>query len=90
MPILGATGNAGRMAVQVVKRFGAGHVIAAGRDIARLTALRALGADDTCNFDELAKAADVNVVIDYVWGEPAARAVVDLLTARADRGAPLA
>lgn len=87
--ILGATGNAGRMAIQVAKRFGAGQVIAAGRDTARLAPLRALGADATCTFDELAKAADVDVVIDYVWGEPAARAMVDLLTARADRGAPL-
>jgi NADPH:quinone reductase-like Zn-dependent oxidoreductase len=87
--ILGATGNAGRMAVQVAKRFGAGQVIAAGRDSARLASLRALGADSTCTFDELAKAADVDVVIDYVWGEPAARAMVDLLTARADRGAPM-
>jgi NADPH:quinone reductase-like Zn-dependent oxidoreductase len=87
--ILGATGNAGRMAVQVAKRFGAGEVIAAGRDATRLASLRALGADSTCAFDELAKAADVDVVIDYVWGEPAARAMVDLLTARADRGAPM-
>jgi NADPH:quinone reductase-like Zn-dependent oxidoreductase len=87
--ILGATGNAGRMAVQVAKRFGAGHVIAAGRDSERLAALRTLGADETCTFDELAKAADVDVVIDYVWGAPAARAMVDLLTARADRSAPL-
>lgn len=87
--ILGATGNAGRMAVQVAKRFGAGHVIAAGRDTTRLAPLRALGADTVCTFDELAKAADVDVVIDYVWGEPTARAIVDMLTARADRGAPL-
>ncbi len=87
--ILGATGNAGRMAVQVAKRFGAGQVIAAGRDTARLASLRALGADVTCGFDELAKAADVDVVIDYVWGEPAARAMVDLLTARSDRSAPI-
>lgn len=87
--ILGATGNAGRMAIQVAKRCGAGQVIAAGRDSVRLEALRALGADDTCTFAEVAKAADVDVVIDYVWGEPAARAMVDLLTARADRGAPL-
>lgn len=87
--ILGATGNAGRMAVQVAKRFGAGQVIAAGRDAARLASLRALGADVTCGFDELAKAADVDVVIDYVWGEPTARAMVDLLTARSDRSAPI-
>jgi NADPH:quinone reductase-like Zn-dependent oxidoreductase len=87
--ILGATGNAGRMAIQVAKRFGAAHVIAAGRDAARLAELPALGADETCTFDELAWAADVDVVIDYVWGEPTARAMVDMLTARADRGAPL-
>jgi NADPH:quinone reductase-like Zn-dependent oxidoreductase len=87
--VLGATGNAGRMAVQVAKRFGAAEVIAAGRDAARLAELPALGADATCRFGDLARAADVDVVIDYVWGEPAARAMVDLLTARADRGAPL-
>jgi NADPH:quinone reductase-like Zn-dependent oxidoreductase len=77
------------MAIQVAKRFGAAHVIAAGRDTARLPGLRALGADATCTFDELTKAADVDVVIDYVWSEPTARAMVDMLTARADRGAPL-
>ena len=87
--ILGATGSAGRMAVQVAKRFGAGQVIAAGRDATRLAALRPLGADVTLTFGELAKAADVDVVIDYVWGEPSARAMVDMLTARADRGTPL-
>ncbi len=84
--VLGATGNAGRLAIQVAKRFGAAQVIAAGRDPARLAAL---GADDTCTFDELAKAADVDVVLDYVWGAPTARAMVDVLTARGDRGAPL-
>jgi NADPH:quinone reductase-like Zn-dependent oxidoreductase len=87
--VLGATGNAGRMAVQVAKRFGASQVIAAGRDEARLERLPALGADVTCTFDELGEAADVDVVIDYVWGEPTARAMVDLLTARADRSRPL-
>ncbi|MGW1619552.1 quinone oxidoreductase family protein [Streptomyces sp. NPDC002172] len=87
--ILGGTGNAGRMAIQVAKRFGAARVIAAGRDTARLGELRALGADETCTFDELALAADVDIVIDYVWGEPTAQAMVDMLTARADRSAPL-
>jgi NADPH:quinone reductase-like Zn-dependent oxidoreductase len=88
--ILGATGNAGRMAVQAAKRLGARQVIAAGRDSARLGALKALGADVTCTFEGLARAADVDVVLDYVWGEPTATAMVDLLTARADRSAPLA
>jgi NADPH:quinone reductase-like Zn-dependent oxidoreductase len=87
--VLGATGSAGRMAIQVAKRFGAREVIAAGRDQARLAALGALGADRTCTFDQLAVAADVDVVIDYVWGEPAAAAMVDVLTARSDRSRPL-
>lgn len=87
--VLGATGNAGRMAVQIAKLFGAAHVIAAGRDAARLSALTALGADETITFDEVGRAADVDVVIDYVWGEPAAGAMIPMLVARADRTVPL-
>jgi NADPH:quinone reductase-like Zn-dependent oxidoreductase len=87
--ILGATGNAGRLAIQVAKRFGASRVIAAGRDSARLAALTGLGADEVCTFDQLARAADVDVVIDYVWGEPTAAAMVEILTNRADRGRAL-
>ena len=34
--VLGATGNAGRMAVQIAKLLGAGQIIAAGRNAARL------------------------------------------------------
>lgn len=87
--VLGATGNAGRMAVQVAKLCGAGHVIAAGRDTGRLAALPALGADETCTLDELGRAADVDVVLDYVWGRPAADAMVAMLTARTVRARPL-
>jgi NADPH:quinone reductase-like Zn-dependent oxidoreductase len=65
--ILGATGNAGQMAIQVAKRLGAADT--AGR---------------------LAKtAADVDVVLDYLWGPPAADAMVAVITHRADRGKPL-
>ena len=87
--ILGATGNAGRMAIQVARDLGAAQVIAAGRDQARLGELGALGADETCTFDQLAAAAEVDVVLDYVWGLPAARAMTDMLTARADRSRQL-
>jgi NADPH:quinone reductase-like Zn-dependent oxidoreductase len=87
--ILGATGNAGRMAIQVAKRLGASRVIAAGRDAGRLAELPALGADEVVTFDELAKAADVDVVLDYVWGEPTARAMADVVTGRGDRSKPL-
>jgi NADPH:quinone reductase-like Zn-dependent oxidoreductase len=71
--VLGATGSAGRMAVQVAKRLGASHVIGAGRDARRLAALTDLGADATARLDnassvrDLAQVArDVDVVIDYL------------------------
>jgi len=94
--VLGATGNAGRMAVQVARHLGATHVVAAGRDPARLATLPALGADDvvtlgTADTDaELAThASAVDMVLDYVWGEPTAAAMAALVTARPDRGVPL-
>ncbi|MFF5229905.1 zinc-binding alcohol dehydrogenase family protein [Dactylosporangium sp. NPDC000521] len=87
--VVGATGNAGRMAVQIAKLFGASQAIAAGRDPERLAALPALGADEVCTFEQLERAADADVVLDYVWGEPAARAMIPMLTARTDRSAPL-
>jgi NADPH:quinone reductase-like Zn-dependent oxidoreductase len=94
--VLGATGNAGQMAVQVARRLGAGQIIAAGRDAERLAALPALGATATVPLgpsdtaERLAKAAaDVDVVLDYLWGPPAADAMVAIVTNRADRGKPL-
>ena len=96
--ILGATGNAGQMAVQIAKRLGAGHVIAAGRDPERLAALTALGADTTISLagDPATTdrslgdaAAKVDVVIDYLWGVATERTMPAVLTHRADKGHPL-
>jgi NADPH:quinone reductase-like Zn-dependent oxidoreductase len=95
--VLGATGNAGRLAVQIARRLGAGQVIAAGRDAARLAALPALGATGTVLLDgdtdaaaaRLGPAADVDVVLDYLWGPPGAAAMAAIVTGRADRGKPL-
>jgi NADPH:quinone reductase-like Zn-dependent oxidoreductase len=87
--VLGATGNAGRLAVQVARRLGAAEVVAAGRSPERLTALPVLGADRTLLLDDLAAAAEVDVVLDYLWGPPTARALVDVLTNRRDRGRTL-
>lgn len=87
--VLGATGNAGRMAVQVARLFGASRVIGAARDVAALPSLIPLGADEALPLDRVADAADVDVVIDYLWGEPAAAAMVALAMARPDRGRPL-
>jgi NADPH:quinone reductase-like Zn-dependent oxidoreductase len=49
--INGATGAAGRLAVQVAKYMGAGRVIAAGRSKAALESLKSIGADDIIPFD---------------------------------------
>jgi len=92
--VLGATGNAGAMAVQVAKRLGAGRVVGAGRDLDRLNALSSVGADEvvqlTADIDATgaalgAAAAEVEIVIDYLWGKPAEQAMKALLAARSDR-----
>lgn len=68
--VLGATGAAGALALQVAKKVGAGRIIAAGRD---RIALNALAADVHLGLDELGKVADekIDVVLDYLWGPPA-------------------
>ena len=45
--ILGGTGSAGQLAIQIARHLGAGEVIAAGRGAGKLAALPALGADAT-------------------------------------------
>ncbi len=90
--VLGAAGNAGQLAVQVARHFGASHVIAAGRDEAKLLTLTALGASATVVLDggpesaaRLGRAAsDADVVVDYLWGQPAADALRAIIPARAD------
>jgi NADPH:quinone reductase-like Zn-dependent oxidoreductase len=96
--VLGATGNAGTMAIRVATLLGAGRVVGAGRDKGRLNALATVGADQvvqlTDDADATGKAladaaADVDIVIDYLWGEPAQHAITALLSARADRSRQL-
>jgi NADPH:quinone reductase-like Zn-dependent oxidoreductase len=80
--ILGGTGVAGRLAVQIAKRLGARRVIAAGRNPQALETLKELGADAVISLDQeddsLVSAlrgeyagAGVDVVLDYLWGHPA-------------------
>ncbi len=80
--ILGATGVAGQLAIQIAKHFGAGRVVAAGRNRRVLETLRELGADATVPLDlpdrELTAAfireagtSRFDVVLDYLWGHPA-------------------
>lgn len=95
--VLGATGNAGRMAVQIAKHLGAGEVIAAGRNAAVLATLPGLGADQVVSLDggeeaiaALAEAAaEVDVVVDYLWGKPAEAAIPAIVRRREDRSRAL-
>lgn len=80
--ILGATGMAGHLAVQIAKRLGARRIVAAGRNPEALESLTSLGADSTVSLDQSHDAMvaafrrewdkdGIDVVLDYVWGPPA-------------------
>jgi NADPH:quinone reductase-like Zn-dependent oxidoreductase len=96
----GATGTAGRLAVQLAKHLGAGKVIATARNAAELEEVKALGADIVIPFslgalhpmgakkyeEALVKefANGIDVVIDYLWGESAKTIIVAIAKAVED------
>lgn len=94
--VLGATGVAGQLAVQIAKRLGARRVVAAGRNPQALEELRRLGADSVVSLDQEREAlvsalrgewADygVDVVLDYLWGSPA-EAMLEAVSQKGLRG----
>ncbi|QIB64178.1 quinone oxidoreductase family protein [Kineobactrum salinum] len=90
--ILGATGSSGSMAVQIARYLGASQVIAAGRDEHKLAKLPALGATEIVSLEDVGLgplAHDVDVVLDFVWGESAIRAMEAVLKHRENRGQSL-
>lgn len=89
--ILGATGNAGMMAVQIAKRLGASEIIAVARNTEKLKTLTDLGATQLVDLSaepaqrnaQLAKAgSDVDIVLDYLWGDVAANAMTAIIPHR--------
>jgi NADPH:quinone reductase-like Zn-dependent oxidoreductase len=80
--INGATGAAGRLAVQIAKHLGAKTIVATGRSAEQLKPAAALGADQTIPLtlpdEQLVDALyaaifdnDVAIVLDYLWGTSA-------------------
>jgi NADPH:quinone reductase-like Zn-dependent oxidoreductase len=78
----GATGFTGRVAVQLARHYGAGRVIATGRNPKSLQELPALGADEIVSTQQedaafidalqrIHRVTPINVVIDYLWGHTA-------------------
>jgi NADPH:quinone reductase-like Zn-dependent oxidoreductase len=90
----GATGVAGRLAVQIARHLGAKKVIATGRNPDALSEIATLGADVTillgADEDALEQrfrtefAAGVDVVLDYLWGKSAERLLTAAAKAAAD------
>ena len=78
--VQGATGVAGRLAIQVARLLGAARIVATGRDDDALREVRDLGADTVINTavddDALirayaeARGEGYDVVLDYLWGRP--------------------
>ena len=77
----GATGTAGRLAVQIARHLGASKVIATARNAEALKSVAALGADVTIPLADNETALEgalkeqfadgVDVVMDYLWGRSA-------------------
>jgi len=88
--INGATGSAGGLAVQIAAWLGAGRIIATGRDRKKLEQLPSgvekIVLDDTAD-DALKQAFSgrVDVVLDYLWGEPAGRLIAQATANRGSR-----
>ena len=91
--INGATGAAGRLAIQIAKHLGAHRAIVTGRDPSAFPQLEQLGADRCIDlslperdlvdaFYDAINDRGVTVVLDYLWGASAQR----LLEAIARRG----
>jgi len=88
--ILGATGVAGKLALQIAKHLGAERVIAAGRNHRVLATLPDLGADAiialdqpdaelTAAFIREASHKSFDIILDYLWGHPT-EVLLDALT----------
>lgn len=85
--INGAAGASGRLAICIARYLGAARVVATARDPAAEAELRALGADAFIRLDQPAeqvteavraeiRGPGLDVVLDYLWGEPAGSILV--------------
>ena len=82
----GATGSAGRMAVQIAKHLRAKKIVATGRNQEVLNTLLSIGADEVIPLDHDGKASEyefreqfkqgIDVVLDYLWGPSAEQILV--------------
>lgn len=80
--INGATSFTGKLAIQIAKLYGAGKIIATGRNPEVLQKLHLLGADQVISLAQADEAvlsqikaihteSPINIIIDYLWGHSA-------------------
>ena len=96
--VQGATGVAGRLAVQVARLLGAARVVATGRDDDALAEVLGLGADAVINTaaddDEVIAAftaearGGYDVVLDFLWGRPTELLLKALVPSRIGQSKP--
>lgn len=86
--IVGATGVSGQAAVQIAKAMGAGKIVAIGKPGPKLEKTKELGATalvplgKEANFSE---AADVDIVLDYLWGDVAQAVLPGIVAERKNK-----
>ena len=86
--IVGATGMSGQAAVQISKAFGASEIIAIGRPGPKLEKTKELGATalvplaENLTETDFSAAADVDVVLDYLWGDVSSASFSAIIKAR--------
>ena len=79
--INGGTGVTGKLAIQIAKHYGAGRIIATGRNADSLQKLLTIGADEIISLKQdddqivaqlkaIHSATPIDIVIDYLWGHP--------------------
>ncbi|GIN74404.1 putative zinc-binding alcohol dehydrogenase [Bacillus sp. J14TS2] len=78
--INGATGVSGKLAVQIAKLLGAGHVIGTGRNEESLKRIKELGADTVLDLKQSKEDLNtsfkkvinegVDIILDFLWGDP--------------------
>lgn len=86
--IIGATGVSGQPAVQVARAMGASKVVAIGKPGAKLEKTKELGATSTIALGEgadFSDAADVDVVLDYIWGDVAEKVLPGIIAKRKNK-----
>lgn len=86
--INGATGVAGKLAVQIAKLLGAGRVIGTGRNEESLNRIKELGADKVINLkqteEELITSFEremeegIDIILDFLWGYPTEKLIQSL------------